>query len=273
VYDDSQLGDTGRSQALRDPKTVRDGHCAARPPEHEPRIVTRASRCAGPGHFCLALHLSHRCRPDYIFNSSPARLYRLHRSVGVAARVVSTDSPARVASVFPWDWRGSPIQCGCSLARHRARRPVQIDRPALRAGCRQCPSPAARRSAKPSLLPRPHGSTGQVISAWLCTFPIGADRTVTSPAVRCPYCTRGRSHDTGATRSVSTEPCSARFPRYSPGFGGVHRYGAVFTDRSLCQAASARSPTRSTTMNWPKSPNTAIREPTAWVPPNIVVDS
>src|SRR5229473_6218600 len=68
------------------------------------------------------------------------------------------------------------------------------------------------------LLPRPLGGAGQVISAWLCSFPIAADRTVTSPAVLCPYCTRGRSRDTGATRSVSTEPCSARFPRYSPVF-------------------------------------------------------
>ncbi len=68
-----------------------------------------------------------------------------------------------------------------------------------------------------NLLPPGYTPGGQVISACLCVFSIGADRTVTSPAVPCPRCTRGRSHDTGATRSVSTEPCSARFPRYSPG--------------------------------------------------------
>jgi hypothetical protein len=27
-------------------------------------------RDVGSGHFCLTLHLFHRCRPDYIFNSS-----------------------------------------------------------------------------------------------------------------------------------------------------------------------------------------------------------
>jgi hypothetical protein len=69
---------------------------------------------------------------------------------------------------------------------------------------------------------------GRVISARLCIFAIDAGRTVTSSAVHCPCCTRGRSHGTDATRSVSTEPCSARFPRHSPGpSGGVRRYGAV----------------------------------------------
>ena len=64
-------------------------------------FVTHTSGHVGPRHFCVALHLSHRCRPDYIFTSSPARLCRPDRPVGGASRVVSTDSPARVASVFP----------------------------------------------------------------------------------------------------------------------------------------------------------------------------
>src|SRR5712675_2069661 len=48
-------------------------------------FVTRTSGHAGPRHFCAALQLSHRCRPDYIFSSSPAQLCRLCRSIGVAS--------------------------------------------------------------------------------------------------------------------------------------------------------------------------------------------
>ena len=83
----------------------------------------------------------------------------------------------------------------------------------------------------------PLGAGGHVISACLCTFSIGTGRSTTSPAVHCPRCTRGRSHGTGATRLLSTEPCSARFPRYSPWLGGVHRYGAMLTCGSLRRAA------------------------------------
>ena len=32
------------------------------------------------------------------------------------------------------------------------------------------------------LLPARQGARGQVVSAWLCTFAIGADRTISSPA-------------------------------------------------------------------------------------------
>jgi hypothetical protein len=59
-------------------------------------------------------------------------------------------------------------------------------------------------------------AAGHLVSWRLCTFPIGAARSTTSPAAPCPRCARGRFHDTGVARLLSTEPCSARFPRYSP---------------------------------------------------------
>jgi hypothetical protein len=118
-------------------------------------LLPLASGDEGPGHFCLALHLSHRCRPDYIFNSSPAQICRLRRSAGVASRVVSTDSPARVASVFPFGLAGFTDTAWFSLARHRARRP-QLDRARTEASTRRWPGSATARHAAP----RPAGSPG-----------------------------------------------------------------------------------------------------------------
>ena len=72
------------------------------PPEHVPdHCYQYVYPRIGLGHFCLALQLSHRCSPDYIFGSSHAQLYRHHMSIRVATRRVSTEPPVRVPSVFP----------------------------------------------------------------------------------------------------------------------------------------------------------------------------
>src|SRR6266852_3724742 len=87
-------------------------------------LVTRASEDTGPGHFCLALHLSHRCRPDCNFTCGPPPLMHSGRVPSHRCCTLSLYGTLQceVSTVFPGIVEGFTVTVRFSLTDHSVRR-------------------------------------------------------------------------------------------------------------------------------------------------------